>query len=76
MELEAELASLREQHGVGHGKRACELRASGRYGRYVRMSKTGKPAINAAKVKAAARLEGKFVVHSTGDRLAPSFLSV
>ncbi len=69
-ELEAELQSLRAQPGAGHSKRACELRASGRYGRYVRMSKAGKPSINAAKVKAAARLDGKFVVHSNDDTLS------
>ena len=68
-ELAAELESLREQSSTGHSKRVCALRASGRYGRYVRLSKTGKPAIDAAKVKAAARLDGKFVVHSNDDTL-------
>jgi transposase len=36
----------------------------------VRLSKTGKPAIDAAKVKAAERLDGKFVVHSNDDTLS------
>ena len=67
-ELEAELASLRPS-GSGHRKRACELRASGRYGRYVRGTKTGLLRINRAKVKAAERLDGKFVVHSNDDTL-------
>ena len=67
-ELEAELASLRPSEG-GHRKRACELRASGRYGRYVRLTKTGLLRINRAKVKAAERLDGKFVVHSNDDTL-------
>jgi len=69
-ELAAELESLREQSAPGHSKRVCELRASGRYGRYLRVSKTGKPAIDAAKVKAAERLDGKFVVHSNDDTLS------
>ena len=69
-ELAAELESLREQPASGHSKRVCALRASGRYGRYVRLTKTGKPAIDAAKVKAAARLDGKFVVHSNDDTLS------
>jgi hypothetical protein len=68
-ELAAELDSLREQAVPGHSKRVCALRASGRYGRYVRLSKTGKPAIDAAAVKAAERLDGKFVVHSNDDTL-------
>ena len=67
-ELEAELASLRPSDS-GHRKRACELRASGRYGRYVRLTKTGLLRIDRAKVKAAERLDGKFVVHSNDDTL-------
>ena len=69
-ELSAELESLRHQPGEGHSKRVCQLRASGRYGRYVRLSKSGKPMINQAKVKAVAKLDGKFVVHSNDDTLS------
>jgi Transposase DDE domain len=69
-ELAAELESLREQPAACHSKRVCALRASGRYGRYLRLTKTGKPAIDAAKVKAAERLDGKFVVHSNDDTLS------
>jgi hypothetical protein len=69
-ELAAEIESLREQPPAGHSKRVCALRSSGRYGRYVRLTKTGKPAIDAAKVKAAERLDGKFVVHSNDDTLS------
>lgn len=68
-ELTAELDSLREQPEKTHSKRVCQLRASGRYGRYVRLTKTGKPAIDQARVKALARLDGKFVVHSNDDTL-------
>jgi hypothetical protein len=68
-ELAAELASLQPHHGGAHTKRVCELRASGRYGRYLRLTKGGRLAIDRAKVKAAERLEGKFVVHSNDDTL-------
>ena len=68
-ELAAELASLQEQGGKVHTKRVCELRASGRYGRYLRLTKGGKLTIDRAKVKSAERLEGKFVVHSNDDTL-------
>ena len=67
-DLEAELVSLRPSDS-GHRKRACELRASRRYGRYVRLTKTGLLRIGRAKVKAAERLDGKFVVHSNDDTL-------
>lgn len=69
-ELGAEIANLRESNEPGHSKRVCALRASGRYGRYVRLTKTGKPMLDAAKVKAAERLDGKFVVHSNDDTLS------
>ena len=75
-ELEAELATLRAGSGVGHGKRACELRASGRYGKYLRVTCAGRLAIDRAKVKAAERLDGKFVVHSNDDTLSAEDLAL
>ena len=69
-ELEAELATMRACSGTEHSKRVCELRASGRYGRYIRLTGTGRPVIDRAKVKAAERLDGKFVVHSNDDTLS------
>ena len=69
-QLNAELDSLRHQAGKTHTKRVCELRASGRYGRYLRLTRTGKPAIDQARVKTLARLDGKFIVHSNDDTLS------
>ena len=68
-ELTAELASLNHLSGQPHTKRACELRASGRYGKYLQQSPTGKLSLASAKVRAAERLDGKFVVHSNDDTL-------
>jgi len=68
--LSAELDSLRHQTNQSHTKRVCELRASGRYGRYLRLTRTGKPVLDQARVKALARLDGKFVVHSNDDTLS------
>jgi Transposase len=68
-ELEAELESLRDQGSEGHSKRVCALRASGRYGRYLKLTGRGQLVIDEAKVKAAERLDGKFVVHSNDDSL-------
>jgi hypothetical protein len=68
-EVEAELASLRQLSGRPHTRRTCDLRASGRYGKYIEQSKTGKLSIASAKVRAAERLDGKFVIHSNDDTL-------
>jgi hypothetical protein len=68
-ELEAELAALRHLPKQPHSKRACELRASGRYGKYLKQSKAGQLSIARAKVRAAERGDGKFVVHSNDDTL-------
>jgi len=75
-ELEAELVGLRTQRGASHSKRVCELRASGRYGRYLRLTRGDAPRINQAVVAAAARLDGKFVVHSNDDTLSAADLAL
>ena len=75
-ELGAEIASLAEQTGRVHARRVCELRASGRYGRYLRLTKTGQPRIDAAQVAALEKLDGKFVVHSNDDTLSAADLAL
>jgi Transposase DDE domain len=75
-ELEAELASLKEVGGESHSKRVCQLRASRRYGRYVRLTKGGLLRIDAAKRRAAEQLDGKFVVHSNDDSLTSADLAL
>jgi len=75
-ELEAELASLKEVRGESHSKRVCQLRASRRYGRYLRLTKGGLLRIDAAKQRAAEQLDGKFVVHSNDDSLTPADLAL
>jgi transposase len=66
--LEAELASLRPDSD-GHSKRECALRTSARYGRYLRTDKRGRLHISRAKVREAARMDGKFVVTTNDDTL-------
>jgi hypothetical protein len=75
-ELEAELASLKEVRGESHSKRVCQLRASHRYGRYLRLTKGGLLRIDAAKRRAAEQLDGKFVVYSNDDSLTPADLAL
>ncbi len=69
-ELEAELASLRHTPGEQQTKRLCQLRSSRRYGPYIRLTKTGKPAIDRTAIKTRAKLDGKFVVHGNDDTLS------
>ena len=66
-ELEGELARLRESHDATHSKQVCALRASRRYGRYVRLTRTGRALLDTRAVQAAERLDGKLVVHSNDD---------
>ena len=75
-ELDAELASLQQMRGERHSKRACQLRASRRYGRYLRQTKGGLLRIDAAKRRSEEQLDGKFVVHSNDDSLSPADLAL
>jgi hypothetical protein len=68
-ELSVELNLLRERE-ADHPKAACELLASRRYGRYLTTDYTGRPRLDAAKVKAAAKFDGKFVVITNDDTLS------
>src|ERR1700722_12342676 len=69
IELNAELALL-EQRQDDHPKAACVLMASRRYGRYLSEDDRGRPRLDAAKVKAAEKFDGKFVVISNDDTLS------
>lgn len=75
-ELEAELSTLVQCTGTTHTKRVCELRASGRYGSYLRVSARGHLKLNRAKVKQEEKLDGKFVVHSNDDTLSVEDLAL
>jgi transposase len=73
-ELEAVLPELR---AVGaHSKRACALRTSERYGKYLTQDRHGRLKLDPAQVRQAERLDGKFVVHSNDDTLTPEDLAL
>lgn len=74
-ELQAELDSLRPLPQAEHSKRACALRSSARYGRYLKQTR-GALAIDRAAVKAAERLDGKFIVHSNDDTLSAADMAL
>jgi len=68
-ELKAELSSLRYLDRDQHTRRICRLRASARYGKYLRTTKTGRLKLDLSRVAAAERLDGKFVVHGNDETL-------
>jgi transposase len=67
--LEAELALLAARE-EDHPKAACALLASRRYGRFLGTDARGRPRLDPAKVKAAERFDGKFVVITNDDTLS------
>jgi hypothetical protein len=75
-ELEAELVNLRYDEGAeGPTRRICALRASRRYGRYLRF-KGRKLELNRARIKEAERRDGKFVLLTNDDTLTPEDLAL
>jgi hypothetical protein len=68
-QLDAEL-SLLEQREDDHPKAACALLASRRFGRYLSPDWRGRPQLDLAKIKAAEKFDGKFVVISNDDTLS------
>src|SRR5499433_724157 len=68
--LRQELAWLDPQ-APDHTKRACELVASKRYGRYLSRGPGGRLAIDAEAVRRAARMDGKYVLLTNDDTLSP-----
>ena len=68
-ELEAELASMQQPKTGRHSKRACELLASARYGKYLRQLATGQLRIDRGAIQEAERYDGKWVVTSNDDTL-------
>lgn len=75
--LQAELAALdRAPADPEPSQRACELRASARFGRYLRQSPRGRLRIDRAAVAREAKLDGKWVVTSNDDTLTAEDLAL
>ena len=69
-ELRQELARL-DPDAPGHTKRACELVASARYGRYLSRGPGGRLALDPEAVHRAERMDGKYVLLTNDDTLTP-----
>ena len=75
--LQAELAALdKAPADPGHSKRACELVASHRFGRYLRQRPRGGLRLDRAAVAREAKLDGKWVVTSNDDTLTAEDLAL
>jgi len=70
-ELEAELAGA-HQDRAARRKWVAQLRASGRYGRYLRLDRHDELQIDREAVRDAERLDGKWVLITNDDSLAPA----
>src|SRR5262249_6659372 len=66
--VRAALAAL-DVRQADHPKKACELMASPRFGRYLRMDARSRLSLDTAKVAAEAQYDGKFVVTTNDDTL-------
>ncbi len=73
-ELEAELASHSDNDATA--KWAAELRASGRYGRYLKVTAGSQLTIDRAKVREVEHLDGKWVLITNDDTLAPADMAL
>src|SRR3954453_10569793 len=68
VEITAELTLL-DERSEDHPKAACALMASRRYGRYLSADRHGRPKLDPAKVKAAEKFDGKWVVITNDETL-------
>lgn len=67
--LEEEIEHLNSSK-KGHSKAVCALKSHRAFGRYVRELKSGKLTIDRAKVKAEAKLDGKYLISTTDPTLS------
>ena len=65
-----------ERLGDNHPKAACRLISSKRFGPCLSQDDQGRPFIDRAKVKAAERLDGKFVLTTNDDSLAAADIAL
>jgi hypothetical protein len=68
-DLRAALDELDQTTGI-HQRRACELRISKRFGRYVKQSPGGRLSVNATAVAEEAHLDGKYLLRTSDDTLS------
>lgn len=68
-ELEEELSRHRDRRATAQW--AIELKASGRWGRYLRITRGGNIALDRGTIRDAERYDGKWVVQTNDDTITP-----
>jgi hypothetical protein len=68
-QLEQELGSHKDKKATAQW--AIQLKASGRYGRYLKITKSGTIKIDRAAIREAARHDGKWVLETNDDTITP-----
>ncbi|MFQ5905564.1 MAG: hypothetical protein ACE5JA_03235 [bacterium] len=71
VELEEELASHSDKRATAQW--AIALKASGRYGRYLRITEAGELCIDRAAIRDAARYDGKWVIQTNDDTITVEY---
>ena len=69
-EVEKRLAELARETGKPHTKAACALRSHEVFGRYVRQDASGSLILDAKKIKSEERLDGKYLLSTSDDRMS------
>jgi len=69
--IKAELAAIGELNGAPHTKAVCNLIAHPTYGRYLKTNKKGQPKLDQTKIKAEAKLDGKYLLRTSDDTISP-----
>ena len=69
--INAELEALGDPTMRGHKKAVCALLSHKSFGRYLKEKENGKIAINADRVRAEERLDGKYLLSTSDDTLSP-----
>ncbi len=68
--LKEELSLIKDRGEGGHTKAVCRLVKHETYGRYLKLSKKGKPVLNLEKIKAEEKLDGKYLLRTSDDTLS------
>ena len=74
--LQEELKKLKPCKGEQHSKAVCELMASRRYGKYLKLGSDGVPRVDQTRVKQDARLDGKYLIRTSDDTLSPEDIAL